>query len=107
LACFSTGVFACKRNAITFDEWMQLEALRKLDSKLFGTFFDMPLMNYWVHSKWQRGEMKVAVSDLQHIWGHQGKAELEQDCVGSGWHFPTTIRRPARGAFLWAQAIHS
>jgi hypothetical protein len=54
----------------------------------------MGMLNYLVHSMTQRAEIKTAISNLQHIWGHHGKEELMRDCVGHGWHFPKEIRRP-------------
>jgi len=54
----------------------------------------MGMLNYHIHSMTQRGEIKTAMSNLQHIWGHHGKEELVQDCRGAGWHFPETIKRP-------------
>jgi hypothetical protein len=61
---------------------------------LFGDFYEQPLLNYLVHSMRQRGEIKSTMSNLQDIWVHHGKEELMKDCTGTGWHFPTEIRRP-------------
>jgi hypothetical protein len=61
---------------------------------LFGHFSDQPLLNYFVHSMTQRGEIKSTMSNLQHILGHHGIEELKQDCADSNWHFLKTIRRP-------------
>ena len=47
------------------------------------------------------------MSDLQHIWNHHGKEELIQDCVGAGWHFPTTIRRPRVAHFCGRKPLLS
>lgn len=55
---------------------------------LFGDLYEQPLLNYFVHSMAQRGELKVAMSDLQHIIGHHGIDELKQDCVDTNWDFP-------------------
>ena len=55
---------------------------------------DMGILNYLVHAMAQRGDLKTTVSDLQHIPGHQGIAEFERDCAGSGWRFPAKIQRP-------------
>ena len=93
-AYFSAGVFACKRGAIPFEKWMEVETWGKKTPGLFGDFGDQPLLNYFVHSMSQRGDLEVAMSDLQHIWGHHGKEELIEDCAGSYWHFPREIRRP-------------
>jgi hypothetical protein len=93
-AYFSAGVFACKRDVIAFEKWIQAEFWGKESHGLFGDFSDQPLLNYFVHSMTQRGEIKSTISDLQHIWLHHGKEELMKDCSGAGWHFPTEIRRP-------------
>ena len=93
-AYFSAGVFACKRNVISFRKWTEAEIWGQKISGLFGDFADQPLLNYFVHSKTQRGEINSAMSNLQYIWGHHGKGELMRDCIGAGWHFPKEIGRP-------------
>ena len=93
-AYFSAGVFACRRDAIPFVKWTEVEFWGKETPGLFGDFSDQPLLNYFVHSMTQRGELKVAMSDLQHISGHHGIDELKQDCADSNWHFPQKVRRP-------------
>jgi hypothetical protein len=90
---FSSGAFACRRNAIPFDMWHRAESWEQQARGLFA-WGEMGMLNYLVHAMTQRGEMKSVTSDLQHIWGHHGKEELMQDCVGAGWHFPKKIRRP-------------
>jgi len=87
-AYFCSGAFACRRNAITFREWKDAEQLGEWKMGEQG------LLNYLVHAKAQRGKVKSAMSNLQHVWGHHGKAELEQDCIGAGWNFPREITRP-------------
>jgi hypothetical protein len=91
---FSAGVFACRRELIPFERWMEAELWCEKVPGLFGDFSDQPLLNYFVHSMTQRGEIKSAMIDLQDIWGHHGKGELMEDCMDSGWHFPKQIRRP-------------
>ena len=54
----------------------------------------MGMLNYLVYAMAHSNELKIVVSDLQHISGHHGVAELKQDCVASNWHFPKTIQRP-------------
>jgi len=93
-AYFSAGVFACKRDVIPFEKWIEAELWGKETRGLFGDFSDQPLLNYFVHSMTQSGEIKSAMSDLQQIWAHHGKEELVKDCIGAGWHFPTKIHRP-------------
>jgi hypothetical protein len=93
-AYFSSGAFACKRNVIPFEKWMEAELWGKETPGLFGDFSEQPLLNYFVHSMSQRGEITVSMSNLQHIWNHHGKEELMHDCLGADWHFPANIRRP-------------
>jgi hypothetical protein len=106
-AYFSAGVFACKRNIIPFEKWIEAELWGKEIPGLFGDFSDQPLLNYFVHSMTQRGEIKSAMSDLQHIWVHHGKEELINDCVGAGWHFPKEIRRPRVAHFCGRKPLIS
>jgi hypothetical protein len=93
-AYFSSGAFACRRGAIPFKKWKEVELWGKQAPGLFGDFYEQPMLNYLVHSMTQRGEIKSAMTNLQDIWGHHGKKELMEDCMGSGWHFPNVIRRP-------------
>ena len=73
----------------------------------------MGMLNYLVYAMAQRGELKIAVSDLQHIGGHHGVDELKQDCANSDWHFPNRIPRPraahfcGRKPFLFDQNTYS
>jgi len=92
-AYFSTRAFACRRNAISFRRWTEVECWEKKVPGLFA-WGEMGMLNYHVHSMTQRGEIKTAMSNLQHTWEHHGKQELVQDCRGTGWHFPKTIERP-------------
>jgi len=93
-AYFSAGVFACKRDLISFEKWMEAELWGEETPGLFGDFSDQPLLNYFVHSLTQRREINSAMSNLQHNWEHHGKEELMKDCNGAGWHFPKKISRP-------------
>jgi hypothetical protein len=93
-AYFSAGVFACRRDAISFAKWTEVEFWGHETPELFGDFADQPLLNYFVHSMTQRGDLKVAVSDLQHITWHHGVNELKQDCADSNWHLPQKVGRP-------------
>jgi hypothetical protein len=90
---FSSGTFACRRNAIPFGEWAEIEGWNKQMPGLFA-WGEMGMLNYLVHAKAQRGEIRIASADLQDIWGHHGRQELKQDCSGAGWAFPKTIQRP-------------
>ena len=93
-AYFSSGAFGCRRDVIPFKKWSEVELWGKKKPGLFGDFYEQPLLTYFVHSMTERGEIKTAMSDLQHIWAHHGKEELMQDCSGAGWHFPKNIHRP-------------
>ena len=90
---FSAGALACRRDVIPFHNWTKVESWNSQVSRLFA-WGEMGMLNYHIHSMTQRGEIKTAISNLQHIWGHHGKEELVQDCRGAGWHFPKTIKRP-------------
>jgi hypothetical protein len=111
-AYFSSGAFACRRNAISFRRWTEVEGWGKQVPGLFA-WGEMGMLNYHVHSMAQRGEINTATSNLQHIWEHHGKQELIQDCHSAGWHFPKTIDRPriahfcGRKPFLFDRKAYS
>jgi hypothetical protein len=92
-AYFSSGAFACRRNAISFEQWIEIESWERQARGLFA-WGEMGMLNYIVYAKAQRGEINIDSANLQHVWGHHGKEELVQDCIGNGWHFPKAIRRP-------------
>lgn len=92
-AYFCSGTFACRRNAIPFQKWVKAETWAHQCPDLFA-WGEMGMLNYLVHSMDQRGELTTALTDLQDIWAHHGRAELETDCHGCGWHFPEAIKRP-------------
>ena len=92
-AYFSSGAFACRRNAIPFNVWKRAESWGRESPGLFA-WGEMGTLNYLVHAMTQRGEIKSTMTDLQDIWGHHGKKELMKDCAGAGWHFPKEIGRP-------------
>jgi hypothetical protein len=93
-AYFSTGAFACKRNVIPFEKWVEAESWGREMPGLFADFAEQPLLNYFVNSMTQRGEIRSRMSNLQHVRGHHGVDELKRDCADSDWHFPKSIRRP-------------
>jgi hypothetical protein len=111
-AYFSAGAFACRRNAIPLQKWTKVESWDRQISRVFA-WGEMGMLNYHVHSMAQRGEIKTAMSNLQHIWGHHGVDELKQDCADSNWHFPKTIQRPrvahfcGRKPFLFDRKAYS
>jgi hypothetical protein len=92
-AYFSSGAFACRRNAIPFAAWDRIEYWGQQSPGLFA-WGEMGILNYLVHSMAQRKQLRVALSDLQHIDKHHGVDELKQDCASRDWHFPKAIRRP-------------
>jgi hypothetical protein len=67
--------------------------LGERNAGLFGDFYEQPILNYFVHSMTQRGQINTTMSDLQRIGGHHGVDELKQDCARSNWHFPKHIQR--------------
>ena len=104
-AYFCAGAYACRRNAISYERWLAVESWnRRVPGGLFR-FGDMGQLNYLVHAMTQRGEMRTAMCDLQHIWAHHGKEELEIDCHGSGWHFPKAIKRSRVAHFCWRKSF--
>jgi hypothetical protein len=117
-AYFSAGVFACRLNAIPFERYVDVEAVSRQVPGLFELGLnsfkgDMGILNYLVHAMAQRGDLKTTASDLQHVPGHQGIAEFEQDCASSGWRFPANIQRPrvahfcGRKPFLFDRQAYS
>jgi hypothetical protein len=90
---FCSGAFAARRNAIPFEEYARVVEWEKANPGTFA-WGEMGMLNYLVYSRMQRGLLKIAISDLQDMWNHNGKQELESDCHGSGWRFPESITRP-------------
>jgi hypothetical protein len=91
---FSTGAFACRRNVISYQEWIKIEAWNNSVPGGVFRFWEQGMLNYFVLAKSQRGEIKTVMTDLQYIWRHQGTHELQADCVGIGWTLPDKIKRP-------------
>jgi hypothetical protein len=117
-AYFSTGAFATRRNAIPFERYGEVQAVSCQVPGLFESGLnshrgDMGILNYLVHAMAQSGDLKVTVSDLQHIPSHHGIEELDADCAGSGWRFPAQIQRPrvahfcGRKPFLFDRKAYS
>ena len=89
---FSAGVYACRRNVISYDQWLATEQWAKQEPGLFQ-FGDQGILNYLVHAKSQRGEIKTACSDLQ--WSRSfERCSIEKDCDQAGWHFPEKVSKP-------------
>ena len=95
-AYFCAGVYAARRNAIPYDYYCQILKLARDEPDVFA-WGDMGMLNYMVHTRTQRGQLKTGRADLQHIPEHHGSQEFEQDC--DGWHFPQAVRRPRIGHF--------
>lgn len=91
---FSAGVYACKRNVFTYEQWLELESWQASESGNLFRFGDQGMLNYLVHSAKERGMIKTEFSDLQHTRGMSGTAELIRDCAESGWSFPASVTRP-------------
>jgi hypothetical protein len=102
---FSTGAFAARRNAISFEKWLEVKNWeRKFSNKLFQ-FGEQGQLEYMVHSGAQKGEMKVDWSDLQYLVRHHGQEEIDRDTAGCGWRFPKNIKRP-RAVHFCGQKPH-
>ena len=91
---FSAGVYASRRNFVTFNEWMAVEEWNEGKTDWLFRFGDQGILNYLVHSLAQRKQRKVIMSDLQYHVGHHGQREIDIDTSGSGWRFPVRISRP-------------
>ncbi len=103
-AYFSSGAFASRRKAIPFNVWDKVECWARQSSGLFA-WGEMGMLNYLVHAMAQRKELKIVMSDLQHIGGHHGVDELKKDCADSNWRFPKTIRRPRVAHFCGGKPV--
>ena len=112
LPYFCTGAFLSRRNSIPFNVWMEAEDWLKQRPGMFA-WGEMGMLNYLVHALSQKGRLKVTMANLQHIPGHHGTKELEQDCMGSRWRFPEIIQRPrvahfcGRKPFLFDRKAYS
>ena len=80
---FSAGAYACRRNAISFEEWAEVENWGQECPGLFQ-FGDQGIINYIVFAKSQRGEIKMDWADLQ--WSRNfGFEKLKGKGADSGW----------------------
>ena len=91
---FSAGAYACRRNFVTFEDWMAVEDWNEGKNDGLFRFGDQGILNYLVHSLGQRKQRKIAMSDLQYLVRHHGQGEIDRDTAGCGWRFPKTIHRP-------------
>jgi hypothetical protein len=74
-AYFSSGAFASRRDAVSFDDWMRVESWRQQHPNLFSFTRDQGILNYLVFSLSQRGQLNVGRQDLQWIPVHRGISE--------------------------------
>ena len=90
---FSAGVYASRRNVISYEEWVDTLAWNDQVPGGIFQFGDQGLLNYLVLAKSQRGEIKSGRTDLQwtRSWGH---TELDRDCAQAGWRFPERLDNP-------------
>lgn len=89
---FSAGAYACRRNAIPYEQWKEVEQWGDEVPGLFQ-FGDQGILNYLVNSRSQRGEMTVSHADLQ--WSRNfGFEKLIKDDPISGWEFPVKVKHP-------------
>ena len=102
---FSAGVYAARRNAISYDQWMQCESWNDASNSELFRFGDQGILNYLVHAGAKRGTMKVGCSDLQYLPRHHGREEITKDTSSCGWSFPEHVTRP-RAVHLCGQKPH-
>lgn len=89
---FSTGVFACRRNVIPYEEWIKIESWNNAVPGGIFKFWEQGMLDYLVLAKSQRGEIKTAWTDLQWVRSrdHEG---VKHDCKQCGWGFPEDVHR--------------
>ena len=89
---FSAGAFACRRNVISYEEWIGIEQWGEKIAGLFQ-FQDQGILNYLIFAKSQRGEINVDWSDVQ--WSRNfGFDKLANDGAGREWGFPHEVKHP-------------
>jgi hypothetical protein len=89
---FSAGAFACKRNVISYDEWVEIEQWGEEKPGIFQ-FQDQGILNYLVFSKSQRGKIKMGWDDLQ--WSRNfGFDKLATSGAPIGCDFPDDVDHP-------------
>jgi hypothetical protein len=92
-AYFCSGAFAARRNLFSFQEWKVVEEWNKATPGLFG-WGEMGMLNYIIHSKKQRGEITIAVDDIQHIRSTHGLKLMKLECANSFFKLPQLITQP-------------
>jgi hypothetical protein len=91
---FSTGAFACRRNAISKDEWVSMEEWRAREPKIFSWTRDQGILNYLVFWKAQSQGFKTGLIDLQWIPEHRGIELTKRKFPQSGFRFPDSVTDP-------------
>jgi hypothetical protein len=89
---FSAGAYACRRNVITYDQWVEVEQWGEKTPGLFQ-FGDQGILNYMVFSKSQCGEIKIDWADLQWSRNFGFDKLIENDPV-RGWDLPEEVSHP-------------
>jgi hypothetical protein len=90
---FCSGTFAFRKNVVPFEMWLEVQSWRGQCNGLFG-WGEMGMLNYCIHSLSQKGNIRVGISDLQHLRSEQGIEEFVQDLKNSGCRFPKSVKRP-------------
>lgn len=93
---FSAGAFACRKNAISLDDWLRCESWYLELPQLFSflSFPDQGIINYLVFSLNQRGKLKLGQQDLQWIPSHRGFQETVRKFHPQGWLLPAQVESP-------------
>lgn len=91
---FSSGAFACKRNAISKDEWVEMEEWRAREPDLFSWTKDQGILNYLVFWKAQSQGFKTRLIDLQWIPHHRGVKLTKKKFLWNGFRFPDSVSDP-------------
>ncbi len=91
---FSAGVYACRKNAIRYEEWMRCESWDAEKQGGVFRFGDQGILNYLVLAGAQKGSMRVQAADLQYLPHFHGREEIDRDTAGCGLRWPENISRP-------------
>ncbi len=92
---FTDGAFACRKDVFSFEDWVEVLSWKEHEHSPWPKDFRcQPMMNYLVNSRAQRGQIKIAVSDLQYKPRFHGRSEIDGDCKRAGYRFPERIERP-------------
>jgi len=90
---FSAGAFACRRNVITYDEWIKIEKWNDDVPGGIFKFWEQGMLVYLILAKSNRGEINVDYIDLQ--WTRSfGREDIDKDCAHAGLDFPENVGKP-------------